>query len=125
MLFRSATGMGYLTYAFLFMVIIGLMTVLLSSLDFGEPRRSERELKITIPENLDYTELFDDLFTKYTSRSELIKVKTTHMGSLYELHYHVVLNGANIEKELLDQIRCRNGNLNITCGRAPTIKEEL
>ncbi|MBC8530891.1 DUF4956 domain-containing protein [Gehongia tenuis] len=120
-----ATGMGYLGIAFLFLVIVGLMTVLLVSIRFGEPRRREKELKITIPENLDYTGIFDDLFEKYTKSAELIRVRTTSMGSLYELSYHITLRKEGIEKEFIDEIRCRNGNLNIACGRAPVNRDEL
>ncbi len=120
-----ATGMGYLGIALLFLVIVGLMTVLLVSIRFGEPRKREKELKITIPENLDYTGIFDDLFEKYTKSAELIRVRTTSMGSLYELNYHITLRNEDIEKEFIDELRCRNGNLNIACGRAPVNRDEL
>lgn len=120
-----ATGMGYLGIALLFLVIVGLMTVLLVSIRFGEPRKREKELKITIPENLDYTGIFDDLFEKYTKSAELIRVRTTSMGSLYELSYHITLRTEDIEKEFIDELRCRNGNLNIACGRAPVNRDEL
>ena len=79
----------------------------------------EKELKVTIPESLDYSGIFDDLFAAYTSRSEMISVKTTQMGSLYQLHYRIELKEPAKEKELLDAIRCRNGNLDILCGRVP------
>ena len=85
----------------------------------------EKELKITIPENLDYTGLFDDLFGEYTRSAELISVRTTGMGSLYNLHYHVRLVSPEIEKQFLDAIRCRNGNLDIVCGKVPQVKEAL
>ena len=85
----------------------------------------EKELKITIPENLDYTGLFDDLFGEYTRSAELISVRTTGMGSLYNLHYHVRLVSPEIEKQFLDAIRCRNGNLDIVCGKVPQAKEAL
>ena len=75
-------------------------------------------LKITIPENLDYNDLFDDLFKKYTSSWELVRVRTTNMGTLYELCYDVVLKDETKTKAFMDEIRCRNGNLNITLGRA-------
>ena len=101
------------------------MTVLLVSIRFGEPRKREKELKITIPENLDYTGIFDDLFEKYTKSAELIRVRTTSMGSLYELNYHITLRNEDIEKEFIDELRCRNGNLNIACGRAPVNRDEL
>lgn len=120
-----ATGMGYLGVAALFLIIIGITTVLLFTSGFGEEMKGEKELKITIPESLDYSGIFDDLFKKYTKSAELVKVKTTNMGSLYELQYHIVLAAQTVEKEFLDEIRCRNGNLNIACGRVSTAKVEL
>jgi uncharacterized membrane protein YhiD involved in acid resistance len=110
-------GMGYVAAAALFFVIIGAVMLLLSVISFGEQRGSERELKITIPENLDYEGLFDDIFQKYTKNVELIRAKTTNLGTLYELHYHITLCGQSISKDFLDALRCRNGNLNIVCGR--------
>ena len=74
-------------------------------------------MKITIPENLDYEGLFDDLFETYTRSARLERVKTSNMGTLYELDYRVVLRDAQAPKEFLDQLRCRNGNLTIVCGR--------
>lgn len=120
-----ATGMGYLTAAALFLLIVGTMTILLNTLPFGEQKACEKELKITIPENLDYTGLFDDLFKEYTHTFELIRVKTTNMGSLYELRFHIILKTPEIEKALIDELRCRNGNLNITCGRITATSNEL
>lgn len=120
-----ATGMGYLGIAALFLIIIGAMTILLSATGFGEQKKTEKELKITIPENLDYSGIFEDLFEKYTKTAELIKVRTTNMGSLYELQYQIALADQAKEKEFLDELRCRNGNLNISCGRVPTSKVEL
>lgn len=112
-----ATGMGYVVVAALFFVIIAAFLLLLSALHFGGGEDSERELKITIPEDLDYDGLFDDLFAQYTASARLDRVKTTSMGTLYELHYRVRLKGGQVPKEFLDAIRCRNGNLNIVCGR--------
>ncbi|WP_392392083.1 DUF4956 domain-containing protein [Youxingia wuxianensis] len=120
-----ATGMGYLGYAGLFLIIVGLATLGLSISNFGREKVGERELKITIPENLDYEGIFDDLFQKYTSQAQLIRVRTTNMGSLYELQYLIHLKGENISKEFLDELRCRNGNLNIVCGRVSTARDEL
>lgn len=120
-----ATGMGYVVFAVLFTAVVGAAMLALSATRFGSPKRQEKLLKITIPENLDYNGLFDDLFQKYTGGAELITVKTTNMGSLYELHYHVMLKSNGIEKEFIDRLRCRNGNLNIICGRVPTNQEAL
>jgi len=121
-----ATGTGYVGIAFLFLFVIGLMSILLNSLPFGEQKAApfQKELKITIPENLDYAGIFDDLFEQYTNQSELIQVKTTNMGSLYELKYQIILKAAAMEKKFIDELRCRNGNLNISCGKVPSNKKD-
>jgi hypothetical protein len=112
-----ADGMGYVGLAVLSFVIISAVILLLTALSFGKKPTCDRTLKITIPENLDYEGLFDDIFGQYTKQNELVKVKTTNMGTLYELEYRVVLKSDSVPKEFLDAIRCRNGNLNIVCGR--------
>lgn len=111
-----ACGMGYVLMAALFFVIMAAALLLLERFRFGEGR-DHRQLKITIPEDLDYDGLFDDLFEKYTLSHELLRVQTTNMGTLYELTYDVVLKSGGISKAFIDEIRCRNGNLNIVCGR--------
>ncbi len=112
-----ATGMGYVVLAVLFFLVMAVLVLCLSALGFGRGNEQERDLKITIPENLDYEGLFDDLFQQYTSSVRLERVKTTNMGTLYELTYRVVLYSEQVPKEFLDLIRCRNGNLSIICGR--------
>ena len=119
-----ATGMGYLAIAALFFLIMAAFLLLLLSVRFGGEKESERMLKITIPENLDYEGLFDDLFQQYTGSAELERVRTTNMGTLYELEYRIMLKGRTVSKEFMDALRCRNGNLNIVCGRIAT-KEAL
>lgn len=89
----------------------------LTALGLGKRTPGERLLKITIPEDLDYEGLFDDLFTQYTTSHTLVRVKTSNMGTLYELEYRITLRSKSIPKEFLDALRCRNGNLNIVCGR--------
>lgn len=118
-----AAGMGYLGTALILMMVAGGITILLVSLPSGRAER--KELKITIPENLDYSGIFDDIFEKYTKNPVLVRVRTVNMGSLYELCYHVDLKSESIEKNMLDDIRCRNGNLTIVCGRLPDGREEL
>lgn len=120
-----ATGMGYILYAAIFLVVIGGMLLLLSSTPFGAQKTDARQLKITIPENMDYDGLFDDLFEQYTDGAILTQVRTTNMGSLFELHYDIQLRGEAVSKEFLDALRCRNGNLNIVCGRHSVGKDEL
>ncbi|MDK9711323.1 DUF4956 domain-containing protein [Acidaminobacter sp.] len=121
------TGMGYVWVALMFLVIIGCASMLLTVFRFGEQplEQREKELKITIPENLDYTGVFDDLFHKYTKKAELILVKTTNMGSLYELKYHIYMREAGTEKAFMDELRCRNGNLSISYGRVSSQNAEL
>ena len=110
-------GMGYIGIAAVFFLVMAVFLALLSLFHFGETAASSRQLKITIPENLDYDGLFDDIFEKYTSRHELVRVKTTNMGTLYELTYTINLKTPEVSKQFIDDIRCRNGNLNIICGR--------
>ena len=111
-----ACGMGHIWIAILFFVIMAVLVIALTLFGFGE-RSGNQQLKITIPENLDYNDLFDDLFKKYTSSWDLVRVRTTNMGTLYELCYDVVLKDEKKTKAFMDEIRCRNGNLNITLGR--------
>jgi hypothetical protein len=126
-----ATGTGYLAFAVLFTIIICAANMLLTVIRFGEPKRQsgERELRITIPESLDYTGVFDDLFEKYTDKCELVKVRTSNLGSLYKLNYLLQLKDVSLEKAFIDELRCRNGNLEITCGkvseRGPVYIDEL
>ncbi len=112
-----ANGMGYVILAALFFMVMAAFVLVLSRLRFGCGDENERELKITIPENLNYEGLFDDLFQRYARSARLERVKTSNMGTLYELDYRVVLKASGVPKEFLDELRCRNGNLNIVCGR--------
>ena len=120
-------GMGYLAYASLFTVILCLVFMLYSRLDMGSKKNAAtyKVLNVTIPEDLDYTAVFDDIFAEYTAEYELIRVKTTNMGSLFRLTYHVALRDAAREKEMIDAIRCRNGNLEISVSRQETVAGEL
>lgn len=120
-----AAGMGYLGISFLLLLIVAIVTILFIRLPFGQMNIEEKDLKITIPENLDYNGLFDEVFSKYTLKTDLIRVRTVNMGSLYELHYQIILKQKNIEKEFIDDLRCRNGNLNISCGRVASEGVEL
>lgn len=119
------TSMGYGAFAFAITVLVCAILFILNVVKYGEKNRDKKDLRITIPENLDYTTIFDDLFEKYTQYTKLNRVKTTNMGSLYELQYQVTLKDDAEEKEFLDAIRCRNGNLTIICGRVNFELEEL
>lgn len=120
-----ATGMGYIGISVLFTVIILAVNILYSLIKFGESRKAEKDLKITIPESLDYSGIFDDIFKDYTTSCELVKVKTCNMGSLFQLFYKIILKDQTKEKELIDALRCRNGNLDIICSKVDFGKEEL
>ncbi len=115
-----ATGMGYVMLAAVFFLVMAAFVLLLTSIRFGAGDAAERELRITIPEDLDYEGLFDDIFARYTRSAVLEKVRTTNMGTLYELQYRVTLKGGSVPKEFIDQLRCRNGNLGIVCGKIAT-----
>lgn len=120
-------GMGYLAYGFLFTVILSSVMVLFNGLDFGDKERNRlyKTLHITIPEDLDYAEVFDDLFDIYTNSCELTNVKTTNMGSLFKLTYNITLCNRACEKELIDGLRCRNGNLEISISNQETLQTGL
>lgn len=120
-----ALGMGFVSFALLLALVVSILFFLLERLGFGTARSKERELRIVIPENLSYTGLFDDLFQLYTRRARLERVKTTNMGTMYELSYRIELRSPDQEKEFLDQLRCRNGNLEIILGLVQRDKNEL
>lgn len=119
------TGMGYLGVAALLTAVVGLGGIALQLLHFGDRRRAVKVLRITIPESLDYTGVFDDLFRKYTAAHTLVRVRTTNMGSLFELDYTVTLRDENQEKQFIDDLRCRNGNLRIDISQSLTPRDTL
>ena len=108
-----ATAKGYLGLAAVFVVVICLIMLLANFIRFREKDDLQRELRITIPEDLNYAHEFDDLFTKYTRQAKLMNVKTTNMGSLYKLSYRVELKTEDDVQAFIDELRCRNGNLEI------------
>lgn len=120
-------GMGYLAYAVLFTVILGAFMLVLNIVGYGESKTDakERTLRITVPEDLDFNHMFDDLFEKYTEKCEVISVKTSNMGSLYKLQYKLELVNVEQEKEFMDELRCRNGNLEISMSRQEARVDEL
>ncbi len=121
------TGMGYLGYAVLFALIMGAAMLLYTMLGLWkkDKKNKYKTLNITIPENLDYTGVFDKLLEEYTEKAELTSVKTTNMGSLFKLTYQVVLKDVAQEKEFIDKLRCRNGNLEISMSIQETNPLEL
>ena len=120
-------GMGYLGFAVLFTVIMCVFFVLYNCLDFGAKKNAAtfKTFNITIPEDLDYTGVFDDIFAEYTRSHDLVRVKTTNMGSMFKLTYNVELTDATREKEMIDKLRCRNGNLEIAVSKQETVGTEL
>ena len=120
-----AMSLGYIGIAGCVFVFMSIIVIVLTSINFGVKKNCDRTLKITIPEDLDYEGIFDDIFDKFTSKCEVMRVRTTNMGSLYELTYDIVLKKDVSEKEFIDTIRCRNGNLTVMCGRPVTPRDEL
>ncbi len=120
-----ATGMGYVGVALGFTIFICVITYLLNLLHFGQNNDSVRALHITVPENLDYEGRFEDLFTKYLKTYEYQSVKTTNMGSLYKISLDVTLKDGISTKEFLDEIRTRNGNLDISLQRPTEAADAL
>ena len=119
-------GMGYLGFAALFTVIMCAMFLLYNFLTGNTKTETvNKTIKITIPEDLDYSGAFDDIFAEYTKRNELIKVKTTNMGSMFRLTYNVTLKDATKEKQMIDRIRERNGNLEIMVSKQENHVAEL
>ena len=119
-------GMGYLGFAALFTVVMCAMFLIYNAVVGGfKSEAVNKTIKITIPEDLDYTGAFDDIFAEYTRKSELIKVKTTNMGSMFRLTYNVTLRDATREKEMIDRIRERNGNLEIMVSKQENRVAEL
>ena len=120
-------GMGYLGFAVLFTVVMCIMFVLYNRLDFGTKKNAAtfKTFTITIPEDLDYSGIFDDIFAEFTTTHDLVRVKSTNMGSMFKLTYNVMLRDVTREKEMIDKIRCRNGNLEIAVSKQETVGTEL
>ena len=116
--------MGYIGIALLLFAAISGVSILLLTLHFAEKDVNSRRLRVTMPEDLDYTEVFTDVFKQYTSRAELVKVKTTNLGSMFELVYEIALRDVSQEKRFIDELRTRNGNLNIIISRLPANNNE-
>ncbi len=121
------SGMGYLGFAILSAILFGLILVLVNSLDFGTKKNNAKykTLHITIPEDLDYSEVFDEILEEYTTEHELTMVKTTNMGSLFRLTYDITLEDPSKEKAMIDALRIRNGNLEISVSKQEVALNEL
>ena len=121
------TGMGYVGFGFLFAIVMSAVVALYNRLDFGVQKNMLRykTIRIMIPEDLDYSNVFDKVFEVYTDAYELVRVKTVNMGSMFRLTYNLTMKRNANEKEMLDMLRCRNGNLEITISKQDTSVEEL
>ena len=114
-----AFGTGYLAYGAIFLVLAGIILLVLNLTKIWEKKsdKTTKLMKVTIPEDLDYVSVFDDLFEKYTKDAELVKTKSVNMGSMFRLTYKLTLKDPSQEKKFIDDIRCRNGNLEIVMER--------
>lgn len=121
-----AFGMGFMAYGVIVLLVAGAI-ILVCNLLMNKPKKAslEKIIKITIPESLDYTTVFDDIFGVFTTYSDLESVKSVNMGSMFRLSYRVKLKTREDEKMLIDAIRTRNGNLEIQCSRADMADHEL
>lgn len=118
-----AVGVGYIGFAAIFTIAISLIVALLSIFNFGQSTRNTKMLKILIPEDLDYTEVFNDIFNDYVDSNDMVSAKTVNMGSIFELTYRVDLKKNINEKEFIDKLRVRNGNLKISLSHPLTDQE--
>ncbi len=112
-----ATGMGYVGYAAVFTIVLSALMLILYKSNFANGKEADQMLRITIPEELDYSNVFDDIFEKYANKVELERVKTTNLGSMFELSYRVEIKNSALIKEMIDEIRIRNANLPIIMAR--------
>lgn len=121
------TGMGYIGFAFVFAIIMSVIVAIYNHLDFGVKKNVARYkmIRITIPEDLDYSNVFESVLESYTDAYELVQVKTLNMGSLFRLTYHLTMKKDANEKEMIDVLRCRNGNLEITISKQDSAMEVL
>ena len=120
-----ATGMGYLVLAVVFTAIVAVVNVLFVATPFGRPHEPGKTLKVSIPEDLEYDGVFDEVLGRYAAEYELVEVQTTNMGSLFQLQYQLRMRQPGQEKALIDELRCLNGTLKISLGRAPQLRESL
>ena len=120
-----ATGMGYLALAVVFTIITAIANLVFVLSPLGKQKEPSKSLTVTIPEDLPYEGVFDDVLDHYTDRFELVEVSTSNMGSLYRLRYDLRMKQAGMEKAMIDELRCLNGNLKITLGRAAAAKDVL
>lgn len=124
MVIGLAIGTGFIIFSIMITLIVCLLLIIFSKTNFGNIDKNERKLTILIAEDLDYTNIFDDIFKKYTKSFNINKVKTVNMGSIFQLEYCIILKNDVNEKDFIDEIRVKNGNLKIVLSQ-PLNKEEL
>ena len=125
MLIGLASGMGYIGFGFMITLVFCVLSVILTKLPLDFSDKESRELKITIPESLEYNDVFADIFSSYTKAITLDRVRTTNMGTMFELTYTITQSAPGKEKQFIDELRCRNGNLPISINRRPTVREDI
>lgn len=120
-----ATGMGFIGLAVLFTIIVAIVNVVYVCTPFGKPAEPGKRLCVSVPEDLEFDGMFDNVLGRFTESHELVEIRTTNMGSLYQLEYEIRMREPGLEKRMIDEMRTMNGNLKITLGRAPMAKEVL
>ncbi len=117
-----ACGVGLFGYGAIFVLLLCIIMITAEKFNFFEKKTVQKTLKITIPENLNYQGAFDEILTKYTKKYKLVQIKTTDLGSLFELNYSIIMDNDKTEQEFINELRCRNGNLNIVLAVSAPIK---
>ena len=120
-----ATGMGYIGVAAILTVVVGVFNIIYVTTPFGKGKAQGKTLKITVPEDLEFEGAFDGVLSNYTASYELQNVSTSNMGSLYQLEYKVAMKAEGLEKQMIDELRCLNGNLKISLGYLKSSRETL
>lgn len=117
-----ACGVGLFGYGAIFVILLCAIMIMTEKFKFFEKKSVQKTLKITIPENLNYQGAFDEILKKYTKKYTLTRIKTTDLGSLFELNYNVIMLHDEDEQEFINELRCRNGNLNIILAVSAPVK---
>ena len=120
-----ATGMGYIGVAAMLTLVVGVFNIIYVTTPFGQGKAASKLLKIAVPEDLDFEGVFDDVIAQYTRSYELQSVSTSNMGSLFQLEYRVAMKAEGLEKQMIDELRCLNGNLKISLGNPRLSRETL
>ncbi len=108
-----ACGMGYVGYGLIVTIILCVVLIVLDKIKFAMPKTKNMRLKILVPEDLNYEGVFDEVLERYSSKWTMESVKTKDFGALFEISYRVHLNENVSQKKFIDELRCKNGNLNI------------